>query len=777
MMQNDDSELAAFEERVSEVADLVARLKAGEDIQEEDVSRIETPEQVEERRRAEETKRYLDEKKGWWERAEVLQGRSKEDAKAERMAILDALRNKKPRRKQDAKPEERIIITDDNGEVLFPKPKRNVDALDYSVWEKWIPDDPVSLEEMQKAKDGIEEVRNTEFEKANPDFCAQFREDLEKREKSRNEKEKKAEKLRRKGNKFFKEEKYDAALRNYQQALDLTPWGIPLLGNIAQVHLILGTYDRTHDFCERILFFDAENVKALWRKSRAYLECGNFAEAVADLSLASMLSPEDEQIDQALTKARGEFMEGLAEKQIETCSDEKFNLEIISGDANIQIAIVRRMCSAICGADLIEDSKEAKLAVSGLIEMFTARASEEDAAALRVLFRNSGALQKCIDSVKDDLASEEIFQLIVHSCMNSVKNFQIFTEANLFRVMMNEGRQEELITFAAIATPFSEFCTFLLKKDEEIHAILTNGLADGSAKTFTRTSSILRCVSSTKHGRNIICQLIPSFCNVLLRQMPQADSKGYEDAAAVLVNITSDKDWDCTLDTAALVDCLKKRNESSTSQARGFILTVFINLKKPLKDEEVLQMIEQWIFDKEQDASIRVHSATLIGRQVDSSRISASVDDFLELCNAEPSLKKPAVRCIGALLARKAPSIPVQHILAFLAKELAEQVSSFETLPSCADDGYAGNLAVVLKRVFDHSNVKSCKWIDSIARSIVKIVQLSEDGPGRSNAAIALARIATSCPGNRALVTELGGMRMLVELGNRIVPKKQNINT
>ncbi len=66
-------------------------------------------------------------------------------------------------------------------------------ANDYSVWDKWEPKDPVTLEEKAQQEALLEKMRNEEFEKSNPDFCNQFKEDLERRQRTTREREKQAE--------------------------------------------------------------------------------------------------------------------------------------------------------------------------------------------------------------------------------------------------------------------------------------------------------------------------------------------------------------------------------------------------------------------------------------------------------------------------------------------------------------------------------------------------------------------------------------------------------
>lgn len=56
-------------------------------------------------------------------------------------------------------------------------------ALDYSKWDKWLasPDDPATQAEREERAKQEEAAKDAAFEEANPDFCSQVKEDIEKR--------------------------------------------------------------------------------------------------------------------------------------------------------------------------------------------------------------------------------------------------------------------------------------------------------------------------------------------------------------------------------------------------------------------------------------------------------------------------------------------------------------------------------------------------------------------------------------------------------------------
>merc|ERR1711871_1792258 len=187
--------------------------------------------------------------------------------------------------------------------MKFPQPKKKgKDCLDYSTWEKWIPDDPVSLEEINQQKDEI-------FEKNNPEFCNNFIDDMKKREKSKLRKETTAEVQKQKGNKAFKRRDYEKALRRYQEALDEMPFLVPVLSNIAQCHLKLKNYDDTIEYCSRALFLKPSWVKAYSRRALAKRRKEMFQEALNDLDEGLKFEPENESLRKEKVKLLEEWEE------------------------------------------------------------------------------------------------------------------------------------------------------------------------------------------------------------------------------------------------------------------------------------------------------------------------------------------------------------------------------------------------------------------------------------------------------------------------------------
>lgn len=109
-----------------------------------------------------------------------------------------------------------------------------------------------------------ERVKNEAFEKSNPDFCTQFMDDLEERNKASEKKKQNATALRLKGNKFFKQKLYEDALRSYMEALKLCPYDdVAVLTNIAQVFIKMKQSEDALEFLNRALALKPSDTKVL----------------------------------------------------------------------------------------------------------------------------------------------------------------------------------------------------------------------------------------------------------------------------------------------------------------------------------------------------------------------------------------------------------------------------------------------------------------------------------------------------------------------------------
>lgn len=188
-------------------------------------------------------------------------------------------------------------VTDTSSRAAFEREKvLQRYSFDYSRWNDWDLTDEASLEEKKRLDDEAEEARNKEFEKNNPEFCNNFLDDIEKRNKALSKKKESAEEYRNKGNRYFKKQRFDLALEQYMESLKLLPFEVKTLTNIAQVYIKTKEYEDAHEFLKRTLYLDPKHVKALSRKAFVDGEEGNVDEAIAGVKEAIKYAPENEDL-------------------------------------------------------------------------------------------------------------------------------------------------------------------------------------------------------------------------------------------------------------------------------------------------------------------------------------------------------------------------------------------------------------------------------------------------------------------------------------------------
>uniref|UniRef100_K3X375 Uncharacterized protein n=1 Tax=Globisporangium ultimum (strain ATCC 200006 / CBS 805.95 / DAOM BR144) TaxID=431595 RepID=K3X375_GLOUD len=186
------------------------------------------------------------------------------------------------------------------------------DANDYSLWNNWEPQDPVTQEERAEKEAQLEKQRNAEFESNNPEFCNQFKMDLETRQKTQKEKERIADKLKQQGNQLYKRKQYASALQQYMKALEKCPFNVAVLTNIAQCYLRLEEYDDSVEFSSRALFVDPDHIKALSRRAAVWHIQKKWHEAAQDMEKAIQLDPDNEDLVEQHSIIVGDYEDSIA---------------------------------------------------------------------------------------------------------------------------------------------------------------------------------------------------------------------------------------------------------------------------------------------------------------------------------------------------------------------------------------------------------------------------------------------------------------------------------
>ncbi|KAL4156722.1 Mitochondrial import receptor subunit TOM70 [Phytophthora ramorum] len=197
------------------------------------------------------------------------------------------------------------------------------DANDYSLWDQWEPEDPVSLQEKAQREAELEKLRNREFESNNPEFCSQFKEDMEQRQRSQEQKARTAERLKHKGNRLYKKKQYDDAIKSYMEALSASPFNVAVLANIAQCYLRRDELDDCVEFCTRTLYVDENHVKALSRRATAWHRQKKLQEAADDMRKALELDGENADIVEQHSIIVGDYEDAITNSKLEDALEAK----------------------------------------------------------------------------------------------------------------------------------------------------------------------------------------------------------------------------------------------------------------------------------------------------------------------------------------------------------------------------------------------------------------------------------------------------------------------
>jgi tetratricopeptide (TPR) repeat protein len=151
-----------------------------------------------------------------------------------------------------------------------------------------------------------------------------------------------AKMLKQKGNELHGRGQYADAAAKYRLAKDNVKNVPSAAGQTLQLQCalnLMSCYLKSGQFVEcvdegsEILAYDSSNVKAYYRRGQAYMELGNLVAAVADLTRAHEISPEDETIAEVLRNAEEKLAaqganrpKGVVIEEIEEEEEDNFQL-------------------------------------------------------------------------------------------------------------------------------------------------------------------------------------------------------------------------------------------------------------------------------------------------------------------------------------------------------------------------------------------------------------------------------------------------------------------
>ena len=220
----------------------------------EDDRRAKNKKEMEERVAREKEAEKQEERRKWWDGATFLYGPRvgseefmQEAAEADQVSLAARLKR-----------------TEEDNQRLVDRY-----SLDYNRWNtsKYKPDDPATKEEEEVEQKNKDDAAAANFEKVNSEWCGEMKEDMAKRNASRDKRDSEANALRLKGNISFQKKDYKRAHDQYMEALHSTPYKTNLLTNIAICHTKLAMWEDGLEFCDRALHVDKTCVKALSRRA------------------------------------------------------------------------------------------------------------------------------------------------------------------------------------------------------------------------------------------------------------------------------------------------------------------------------------------------------------------------------------------------------------------------------------------------------------------------------------------------------------------------------
>lgn len=102
------------------------------------------------------------------------------------------------------------------------------------------------------------------------------------------------------------------------KALELAPFNVAVLANIAQCYLRQGLQDDCVEFCTRALFVDPNHVKALSRRANVWHQQRKLKEAAADMRKALALDPENPDVVEQHSIIVGDYEDSVMSSKLDS---------------------------------------------------------------------------------------------------------------------------------------------------------------------------------------------------------------------------------------------------------------------------------------------------------------------------------------------------------------------------------------------------------------------------------------------------------------------------
>ncbi|ETP49604.1 hypothetical protein F442_04900 [Phytophthora nicotianae P10297] len=422
--------------------------------EQEELERKERVKREEERRKREEERKQKEKQEehdNWWHKAELCYSMRDADKDEEK-------ENKINKSEQWAN---RIVAA-----------YKTRDANDYSLWNQWVPEDPVSLQEKAEREAELEKLRNREFENNNPEFCNQFKKDMEERQRSQEEKARTADRLKQKGNRLYKKKQYQDAIRSYMEALTAAPFNVAVLANIAQCYLRLDQLDDCIEFCTRTLYVDENYVKALSRRATAWHRQKKLKEAADDMRKALALDTEDVDIVEQHSIIVGDFEDSITNNELEAALNKRGKMKngslpsVSLGPSSIDelrfsLEIFKKMDEQTTADNSSTRVQDAWVAYD-LVLPFMERNEH-----VRAKFRTSGAMDKLCGRILSafnlpegdevDKSRQQAENLILSGMINCAAAAVADTPRNQVVMFRNVEFRKQILTFFGDLKPSSSW--------------------------------------------------------------------------------------------------------------------------------------------------------------------------------------------------------------------------------------------------------------------------------------------------------------------------------